>query len=168
MSLSPELTDRICAEFPKYPEKRAVLLTALHFVQEASGGWVPNDVVPELARLLEIPVIDVWEVISFYSMFHAEPVGRYHLQVCTNLPCCLRGARAVVRAVERVLDIRPGERTEDGMFSLGEIECLGSCGTAPVLQVNNRRYEEGLSPGDIDGLVARLRDEDSTSGGESS
>ena len=167
-ALSPELTQRICAEFPKYPEKRAVLLTALHFVQEASGGWVPSDVVPELARLLEIPVIDVWEVISFYSMFHAEPVGRYHLQVCTNLPCCLRGARAVVRAVERALDIRPGERTEDGMFSLGEVECLGSCGTAPVLQVNNRRYEEGLSPGDIDGLVARLRDEDSTSGRERS
>ena len=168
MPLSSELKQRICAEFPKYPEKRAVLLTALHFVQEECGGWVPRDLIPELAGLLEIPVIDVWEVISFYSMFHAEPVGRYHLQVCTNLPCCLRGARAVVRAVERVLDIRPGERTEDGMFSLGEIECLGSCGTAPVLQVNNRRYEEGLSPGDIDGLVARLRDEDSTSGGESS
>ena len=162
MALSSELTQRISAEFPKYPEKRAVLLTALHFVQEESGGWLPKDVVPELAQLLEIPVIDVWEVISFYSMFHAEPVGRYHLQVCTNLPCCIRGARAVVRACERVLDIQPGERTEDGMFSLGEVECLGSCGTAPVLQVNNRRYEERLSPADIDGLVAHLRAEAST------
>ena len=164
MLLSPELTQRIRAEFPKYPEKRAVLLTALHFVQEEHGGWVPKPVVPELAELLEIPVIDVWDVISFYSMFHAEPVGRYHLQVCTNLPCCIRGARAVVRAVERVLDLRPGEMTEDGMFSLGEVECLGSCGTAPVLQVNNRRYEEGLSPGEIDGLLARLRQEAPTSG----
>jgi NADH-quinone oxidoreductase E subunit len=159
MPLSSELKQRICAEFPKYPEKRAVLLTALHFVQEQCGGWVPKDVVPELAGLLEIPVIDVWEVISFYPMFKAEPVGRYHVQVCTNLSCCIRGARAVVRAFERVLDIRPGERTEDGMFSLGEVQCLGSCGTAPVLQVNNRRYEEGLSPENIDGLVARLRDE---------
>jgi len=157
MPLSPKLTQRICAEFPKYPEKRAVLLTALHFVQEECGGWVPNDVVPELAHLLEIPVIDVWEVISFYSMFHAEPVGRYHVQVCTNLPCCLRGARGVVRAFERVLDLRPGERTADGMFSLAEVECLGSCGTAPVLQVNNRRYDEGFKPADTDGLVARLR-----------
>jgi len=163
MPLSSELKQRICAEFPKYPEKRAVLLTALHFVQEECGGWVPRDLIPELAGLLEIPVIDVWEVISFYSMFHAEPVGRYHLQVCTNLPCCIRGARAVVRAFERVLEIRPGERTEDGMFSLGEVECLGSCGTAPVLQVNNRRYEEGLSAEHIDALVARLRDEASTS-----
>jgi len=162
LSLSPELERRIRAEFPKYPEKRAVLLTALHFVQEECGGWVPREVVPPLAGLLEIPVIDVWEVISFYSMFHAEPVGRYHLQVCTNLPCCVRGARAVVRACERVLDIRRGERTEDGMFSLGEVECLGSCGTAPVLQVNNRRYEERLSPADIDGLVAHLRAEAST------
>jgi len=168
MALSSELTQRISAEFPKYPEKRAVLLTALHFVQEESGGWLPKDVVPELAQLLEIPVIDVWEVISFYSMFNAEPVGRYHLRVCTNLSCCLRGARAVVRAFEQALDIRPGERTEDGMFSLGEVECLGSCGTAPVLQVNNRRYDEGLSPGDVGGLVARLRKEASTSKREES
>jgi NADH-quinone oxidoreductase E subunit len=163
MPLAPQLQQRIRAEFPKYPEKRAVLLTALHFVQEECGGWVPKHVVPELAALLDIPVIDVWEVISFYSMFYAEPVGRYHLQVCTNLPCCIRGARAVVRAFERVLDLRPGERTEDGMFSLREVECLGSCGTAPVLQVNNRRYEEGLSPGDVDGLVARWRAEAGTS-----
>jgi NADH dehydrogenase (ubiquinone) flavoprotein 2 len=168
MPLSGDLEQRIRGEFPKYPEKRAVLLTALHFVQEECGGWVPKDVVSELAKLLEIPVIDVWEVISFYSMFHADPVGRYHLQICTNLPCCIRGARAVVRACERVLDIRPGERTEDGTFSLGEVECLGSCGTAPVLQVNNRRYEEGLSPADIEGLVARLRAEASTASREKS
>jgi NADH-quinone oxidoreductase E subunit len=168
MPLSPELKERIRAEFPKYPEKRAVLLTALHFVQEECGGWIPNDLIPELAELLEIQVIDVWEVISFYSLFRAEPVGRYHLQVCTNLSCCIRGARAVVRAFERVLDIRPGERTEDGMFSLGEVECLGSCGTAPVLQVNNRRYEEGLSPDHIDGLVTRLREEASVSRPEKS
>jgi NADH-quinone oxidoreductase subunit E len=74
----------------------------------------------------------------------------------------------VVRAFEQALDIRPGERTEDGMFSLGEVECLGSCGTAPVLQVNNRRYDEGLSPGDVGGLVARLRKEASTSKREES
>jgi NADH-quinone oxidoreductase E subunit len=163
MPFSPELKQRICAEFPKYPQKRAVLLTALHFVQEECGGWVPKDMVHEVAALLEVPVIDVWEVISFYSLFHAEPVGRYHLQVCTNLSCCVRGARALVRAIERALDIRPGERTEDGLFSLGEVQCLGSCGTAPVLQVNNRRYEESLAPEDIGGLVARLREEASTS-----
>src|SRR4029434_5708203 len=145
MPLSRELAQRIGAEFSKYPEKRAVLLTALHFVQEERGGWIPQDVVPEVAALLEIPVIDVWDVISFYSMFHAEPVGRYHLQVCTNLPCSVRGARGVVRACEGVLVSGRGERPEDGMFSLGEVECLGSCGTAPVLQVNNRRYEESLA-----------------------
>jgi NADH-quinone oxidoreductase subunit E len=167
MSLSPELEQRIRAEFPKYPEKRAVLLSALHFVQEEHGGWIPNDLVPELAALLEIHVIEVWEVISFYSLFHAEPIGRFHFQVCTNLPCCIRGARAVVRAFERVLDIRTGEKTADGMFSLGEVQCLGSCGTAPVLQVNNRRYEEGLSPASIDGLVARLREEAASNGKKS-
>ncbi len=157
MPLSEEIRERIAAEFPKYPEKRAVLLPALHLVQAECGGWIPRDLVPELAELLEIPPIEVWEVISFYSLFHADPVGRFHLQVCTNLSCCLRGARALVRAIEEELDLRPGERTADGLFSLGEVQCLGSCGTAPVLQVNNERYEEELSPERVRDLLARLR-----------
>lgn len=157
MSLSEQLRERIAAELPKYPEKRAVLLPALHLVQAECGGWIPRDVVPEIAELLEIPPIEVWEVISFYSLFHADPVGRFHLQVCTNLSCCLRGARAVVRAIEEELDIRPGETTADGLFSLGEVQCLGSCGTAPVLQVNNERYDEELTAERVRELLERLR-----------
>jgi NADH-quinone oxidoreductase subunit E len=157
VTLSPELRQRIVAEFPKYPEKRAVLLTALHFVQAEHGGWIPHELVAELAELHEIPAIDVAEVISFYSLFHSEPVGRFHLQVCTNLSCCLRGARGIVNALSEVLDIAPGERTDDGIFSLAEVQCLGSCGTAPVLQVNNERFDEQLSKESIGGLVDRLR-----------
>lgn len=155
--LSEELRQRIAAEFPKYPEKRAVLLTALHFIQAEHGGWVPPGASAEVAELLEIPQIDVEEVISFYSLFHAEPVGRFHIQVCANLPCCLAGARPLIRAFEEVLDIRSGEITEDGMFSIAEVECLGSCGTAPVLQVNNEPYLEKLKPEDARDIVARLR-----------
>jgi NADH:ubiquinone oxidoreductase subunit E len=118
---------------------------------------VPADLVPELAELLEIPAIDVWEVISFYSLFHAEPVGRFHLQVCTNLSCCLRGARAIVRALSETLDVQPGECSADGAFSLAEVQCLGSCGTAPVLQVNNEPYLEELSTDSAVALVDRLR-----------
>lgn len=157
MPLSPELKQRIVAEFPKYPEKRAVLLTALHLVQAEQGGWVRPDVLPELAELLEIPQIDVLEVIEFYSLFHSAPVGRHHIQVCTNLSCCLRGARQVVEALSEALDLRPGEVSEDGAFSLAEVQCLGSCGTAPVLQINNERFHEQLSPESAVALVQRLR-----------
>ena len=157
MALSEELRARIVAEFPKYPEKRAVLLTALHFVQAECGGWVPPDAVGELAEILELDRIDVEEVISFYPMYHVERVGRFHLNVCTNLPCCLQGARGLVRAIEKHLDLGPGEITEDGLFSYGEVECLGSCGTAPVVQVNNETYVEGVSADAIPDLIARLR-----------
>ncbi len=166
--LPPELRDRIVAEFPKYPEKRAVMLSALHFVQEAFGGWIPQEVVPEVAELLEVRSIEVWEVVHFYAMFNAEPVGRCHLRVCTNLSCCLRGARGIVRALEEKLAIRPGEVTPDGDFSIGEVECLGSCGTAPVLQINNESYREGLTiegvPGLLDELRARLAAADAEEG----
>jgi len=155
--LSDELRARIVAEFPKYPEKRAVLLTALHFVQAEHGGWIPPETIEPIAELLEIEPIAVAEVISFYSLFHAEPVGRYHIQVCTNLPCCLAGARGVVRRLEQELSILSGEVTEDELFSIAEVECLGSCGTAPVLQVNNEPYVETVDPAKLADLVERLR-----------
>jgi len=155
--LSDELRERIVAEFPKYPEKRAVLLTALHFVQETFEGWIPPEVVPEVADLLELREIEVWEVIHFYSMFSSEPVGRCHLRVCVNLSCCLRGARGLVRRLEDLLGVRAGEVTADGNFSIGEVECLGSCGTAPVLQVNNERYREGLTLEKLPPLLDELR-----------
>src|SRR5262249_26218391 len=86
-----------------------------------------------------------------------EPVGRFHLQVCTNLSCCLRGARSIVRALSEALDLRPGERSSDGVFSIAEVQCLGSCGTAPVLQVNNEPFVEQLSAESAVALVGRLR-----------
>lgn len=156
--LPDELRERIVAEFPKYPEKRAVLLTALHFVQDTFEGWIPKEVVPEIADLLELKPIEVWEVVYFYAMFNSEPVGRCHLRVCTNLSCCLRGARGIMDRLEAMLAVRPGEVTPDGAFSLGEVECLGSCGTAPVIQVNNERYREGLTEEDLPALLDELRE----------
>ena len=157
MPLSEELKARITAEFPKYPEKRAVLLTALHFVQAECNGWIPPETIPEVAALLEILPIEVEEVISFYPMYHADPVGRWHLQVCTNLSCCMIGARGLVRSLEQLLDIAAGDITDDGLFSIGESECLGSCGTAPVFQVNNEAYIENVKSGDLPSLIERLR-----------
>jgi NADH-quinone oxidoreductase subunit E len=155
--LSEELKQRIADEFPKYPEKRAVLLTALHFIQAEHDGWIPPGASKEIAELLEIHQIDVEEVISFYSLFHDEPVGKFHIQVCANLSCCLQGARPLVRAFEEKLDIRSGEVTDDGVFSIAEVECLGSCGTAPMLQVNNEPFLENLKPDDVPGILDKLR-----------
>lgn len=155
--LSEELKQRIADEFPKYPEKRAVLLTALHFIQAEHDGWIPPGASKEIAQLLEIHQIDVEEVISFYSLFHSEPVGKFHIQVCANLSCCLQGARPLVRAFEEKLDIRSGEVTDDGVFSIAEVECLGSCGTAPMLQVNNEPFLENLKPEDVPGILDKLR-----------
>jgi len=164
-ALPESVRARIVAEFPKYPEKRAVLLSALHFVQEECEGWIRPEMVPEIAVLLEIREIEVWEVISFYSMFHSERVGRCHVKVCVNLSCCLRGARGMMRRLEELLDIRPGEVTEDGLFSLEGAECLGSCGTAPVIQVNNEAYLENVRLEELPAMLDRLRGRFSTSAG---
>src|SRR5690606_4861974 len=164
MVLSDELKQRIAAEFPKDPEKRAVLLTALHFIQAEHGGWIPPGASKEVAELLEIEHIDVEEVISFYSLFHSEPVGKCHIQICANLSCCLAGARPLIRAFEEQLDIRSGEITEDGLFSIAEVECLGSCGTAPMLQVNNEPFLENLKVDDVPGIIEKLRSRFATEG----
>ncbi|MFP6663357.1 MAG: NAD(P)H-dependent oxidoreductase subunit E [Deltaproteobacteria bacterium] len=159
MALSEELKQRIRAEFPKYPEKRAVLITALHFAQEEGEGWIEASVIPEIGALLDIPAIDVKEVVSFYAMFNESPVGKRHLRVCTGLSCCLRGARRLQNRIQDDLDLRPFEVTADGVFSVGSVECLGSCGTAPVLQVNNRVYIENLGSDDVPALLDNLRRE---------
>lgn len=159
MALSEELKTRIRNEFPKYPEKRAVLISALHFVQEEQGGWIRPEVIPAIGELLEIPAIDVKEVASFYAMFNESAVGKRHVRVCTGLSCCLRGARGLQNRVEAELGVQPGEVTEDGVFSVGSVECLGSCGSAPMLQVNNRAYIENLAPDDVPALLDNLRRE---------
>jgi NADH-quinone oxidoreductase subunit E len=105
---------------------------------------------------MELPLAWVTSVASFYTMYWKEPKGRFHIQLCRNLPCQLRGAAAIQRAVEGRLGIRHGERTADGQFSLEEVECLASCGTAPCLQLNNVEYHENLDVEKTLALVERL------------
>jgi len=150
--LSPETRARILREKANYPQPRSALLAALHLAQE-EHGWISPQVVREVAELLGILPIQVQEVVSFYPMFHARPKGKCHIQVCTNIACALAGARALVRQVEQSLGIQVGERTPDGRFSLAEVECLGSCGTAPVVQVNNEPYIERATEADIAALL---------------
>jgi NADH-quinone oxidoreductase subunit F len=151
--LSADTRARILTERQNYPQPRAALLAALHLA-EAEHGFLPRAVINEVAELLELLPLQVLEVVSFYPMFHARPKGRCHIQVCANIACALAGARALVHHVEQQLHIEAGETTEDGAFSLAEVECLGSCGTAPVVQINNQPFIERASVADLDAVLS--------------
>jgi NADH-quinone oxidoreductase subunit F len=151
--LSQSCREQIKQEISKFPEPRAALMGALHFAQ-AEVGWLPREVVEEVAELLGLLPIQVQEVVSFYPMFHGHRVGRCHVQVCTNIACALAGARKLVRQAEEKLGIRSGEMTADGEFSIEEVQCAGSCGTAPVVQVNNLPYIERAAAADLDRILS--------------
>lgn len=140
MVISEETRAAIDAEKARYPRERGALLPALHLVQQ-DHGHVPPEAVRELAGIFELQPVDVFEVISFYNMFRARPEGRHHVMVCTNLPCSLRGARSLLEKLESHLGIRAGETTEDGRITLGHEECLGACGYAPMLRVDETYHE---------------------------
>jgi NADH-quinone oxidoreductase E subunit len=140
--VKPETRRKIEELFPLYPERRGALLPAIYLLQE-EAGYVSSAGAAELAELFELKPVQVWEVLSFYNMFYTEPQGRHHVYVCTNLPCSLRGARTILRGLEAHLGIHAGETTTDGRITLGHEECLGSCGTAPLLRVDGE-YREGV------------------------
>jgi NADH-quinone oxidoreductase E subunit len=153
--LSARVKEFIAAEVRKYPEPRSALLMALHMVQEEIGH-VPLEIQRELAAVLGIRPIEVREVVTFYPMYHEEPVGRRNIRVCVNIACALAGAREVVNGFEQRLGIRPGERTADGRYSIEEVQCLGSCGTAVCVQVNNEPYIENVRPEGLDDVLRAI------------
>ena len=162
MTDRPRFSDATLAEYQailgRYPQRRAALMPTLWLAQR-EFGWLSEPVMAYVAELLELPLAWVTSVASFYTMYWKKPVGRWHLQVCRNLACALRGADAVRAAVEQKLGIHHGERTADGTFSLEEVECLASCGTAPCLQVNNAEYHENLDVPRTLALLERLAGE---------
>jgi NADH-quinone oxidoreductase E subunit len=153
--LSDAVKDAIRAEVQKYPQPRSALLIALHLVQ-SELGYLPLEAQREIAGILGIRPIEVREVVSFYPMYHEHPVGRHNVQVCVNIACALAGARQVVRGLEQRFGIAAGERTADGAYSIEEVQCLGSCGTAVCVQVNNEPYVENVRPDTVDDLVKRI------------
>lgn len=134
-----------------YPTKEALLLPVLHAAQRAEG-WLSDDTMTLVADKLEMPKPKVKQVASFYTMFLKKPVGKCHLQVCNNIACWLRGSEKIIHHIEHKLGIQLGETTPDGKFTLAEVECLGSCGTAPVVQVNDD-YHENLSIEQVNALI---------------
>ena len=140
--MQSETRQSIEALFEQYPQKRGALLPAIYLLQ-AENGWVSPEQASELADVFELRPVEIWEVLSFYNMFYTEPQGRHHVYVCTNLPCSLRGGRSLLRELEAHLGVSAGGTTSDDRVTLGHEECLGSCGTAPVLRVDGE-YHEGV------------------------
>src|SRR5215813_11574938 len=156
---TPENVDRAHAHIAKYPPGRqaSAVLPLLDLAQRQHGGWLPRAAMDRVAAMLGMAPIRVYEVATFYTMFNLQPVGRYLLQACTTTPCWLRGSDAVVEACERKLAIGVGGTTPDGLFTLVEVECLGACVNAPVLQVNEDFYEDLDGP-TTEALLDALRE----------
>jgi NADH-quinone oxidoreductase subunit E len=141
----------------RYPERRAALMPVLWLAQR-EYGYLGTETLAYIAELMGLPLAWVASVASFYTMYYKRPMGRHHLQVCTSLPCALGGAERLLRCIERRLGIRVGETTADKRFSLSEVECLASCGTAPMMQVNED-YHENLTEAQTLVLLDRLERE---------
>ena len=148
---------RIIARYPEGRSKSA-LLPILHIAQAENDGWLSVNAMDAVAQVLGIQHIEVYEVASFYSMYNLHPVGKHLLEVCHTSPCMIRGSDDIVAYLEKKLNIHVGETTKDGMFTLKTVECLGSCGTAPMLQCG-AKYHENLTPDKVDALIESLRNQ---------
>lgn len=153
--LSQESKEQILTLRDAYPDARSALLPALYLAQADYGGWLPVQACQEVASVMELPPSLVAATASFYTMFHRKPVGQHVIQVCTNIACSLLGAEHLLGYISRKLGILPGQTTADGKFTLLEVECLGSCGTAPMMQVDDR-YCENLTEDEVDRILAAL------------
>jgi NADH-quinone oxidoreductase subunit E len=155
--LSPELQRKIDRELAKYPadQRQSAVMSALAYAQD-EHGWLSTDVMDAVAGYLGMPPVAVYEVATFYTMYNLKPQGRFKVTVCTNLPCALSGANKAAEHLKSRLGVAFNETTADGMFTLKEGECMGACGDAPVLLVNDRRMCSFMSDDKLDGLVDEL------------
>ncbi len=138
----------------KYPQKRSALIPSLQIAQK-EAGYLSSDTLREISAIFELSPSEVNEVASFYTMFYKKPVGKYVIQACTNISCMLCNAEEIMAHLTKRLGIEPGETTPDQKYTLMEVECLGSCGTSPVVQINEKYYED-LTPEKIDAILDSL------------
>ena len=157
--LSQDARTRIDREVAKYPagQGQSAVMSALAIAQD-EHGWLSTGVMDAVARYLGMPPVAVYEVASFYAMYNLAPTGRFKLTICTNLPCALQGAAAAAEHLKASLGVGFGETTPDRAFTLKEGECMGACGDAPVLLVNNKRMCVKMAPPALDALVEELRE----------
>jgi NADH-quinone oxidoreductase subunit E len=144
-------------ELTRYETKRSAILPALFKAQDENGGWVSPDVVKHLSDVMDIPMSQINEVLTFYTMYNKKPVGKHHIQVCTNITCAMAGGHEMADYLCDKLGVNDGEMTKDGRFTISRAECLGSCDTAPMLQVNRDEYIENLTYPMLDQMIKELK-----------
>lgn len=150
-----DLREKIEAAAARYPDQRSAIMPAL-MIAQAEHGHLPGEVLEEVADILGVERIWVYELATFYTLFHTEPVGMFHLQLCDNVSCLLRGAETLLKHMEEALGIEKGGTTPDGLFTLSTVECLGACEMAPMMQVGDD-YHGNLDTERIDQLLDKLR-----------
>ena len=155
VEFSPETLKEFQATVARYPKKEAAMLPVLYLAQREFGHLGP-EAIDYVAKLMDQTPARVYGVVSFYTMYNMAPIGRHHIQVCRTLPCALRGAEEVTEFLKRKLGIDCGQTTPDGRFTLSEVECLASCGTAPMMQVNDDYYEN-LTAEKIDQILEGMK-----------
>lgn len=158
MKFSEEKLNKVSEIISRYPEgkQKSALLPVLHLAQEEFGGWLDVSVMDYVASLLNIEPIEVYEVATFYSMYNTKPVGKYMFEVCQTGPCMLNGSDDIIAYIEQKLNIKAGETTKDGMFTLKPVECLGACGYAPMMQLG-KYYKEHLTKEKVDQIIEECR-----------
>ena len=149
------MREEIEAAAARYPERRSAIMPALMIAQK-EHGHLPGPVLEDVAEILGVERVWVYELATFYTLFHTEPIGRFHLQLCDNVSCMLCGSEALLKHLETTLGIRKGETTPDGAFTLSTVECLGACEMAPVMQVGDY-YHGNLDAARLDALLESFR-----------
>ncbi len=155
MKFSEQLEQRFTEMSTHYPTKRSVLVPMLLYIQDEVGA-VTDEVVAEMARRVDLTELEVRNVISYYSMMRTHPIGKYNFQVCTNVSCLLRGGEEILNHCKKRLDVGHKQSTEDGLFHVEEVECIGACSWAPAMMVNYE-YHENLTAEKIDELIEGIR-----------
>src|SRR3989338_4274471 len=155
VEFSPETLKRFEEIVSRYPKKEAAMLPVLYLAQ-GEFGYLGSEAIEYVAKLMDLSSARVYGVVTFYTMLNMKPVGRYHIQVCRTLPCALMGSDRITACGKRRLGLNVGETTADGKFTLSEVECLASCGTAPMMQVNDD-YHENLTEKRVEEILQRLK-----------
>jgi NADH-quinone oxidoreductase subunit E len=158
IQFSEEKQKKVAEIIARYPEgkQKSALIPLLHLAQEEFGGWLDVPVMDYVASLLNILPIEVYEVATFYTMFNMKPVGKYLLEVCRTGPCMLRGSDQIIDHIKSKLNIKEGETSADGLFTLKPAECLGACGYAPMMQLG-KTFRENLTTEKVDNIIDELR-----------
>lgn len=167
VELSKNIRKEVDAWIKKFPEdqKQSAVLTALRLAQEENGGSLTLPLMNAVADYLDMPQIAVYEVATFYSMYELKPIGRHKISVCTNVSCMLCGSEKIVEHLENRLGAKMGETTEDGAFTLREVECLAACANAPMMMVDDKKYHLDLTEEKVDAVLDKIIKEDAKRGG---